>query len=145
MKKYLLLAVVLFITATVTHAQGYLGIGTGANRNVWIVNMQGGYQAKHFAFELEVKVPPVSQQVSNPMVAAAKAGCPINLQDGWQLMPYLQYGYHYYSADIAKTATWQNGFKAGAGIRLQYKNVFVQADHFKENYFCFGIIKNFGR
>jgi len=145
MKKYLLLAVVLFIIASVTRAQGYLGIGSGTSRGIWVVNMQGGYQAKHFALELEMKVPPVNQQVSNPMIASFKAGCPINLQHSWLVMPYVQYGYHYYSADEAKTATWRNGFKAGVGVRLQYGHVFVQADHFKDNYFCFGIIKAFGR
>lgn len=145
MKKYLLMAALLFVAGAATRAQGYLGIGTGDCHNTWIANLQGGYQAKHFVTELEIKMAPISQQVNRPAVFAAKAGYPVNLTSNWLVVPYLQYSYQYYSADIAKTATWQNGFKAGAGIRLQHGNVFVQADHFKDNYFCIGVIKSFGR
>lgn len=145
MKKYLTLAIVLFFAGTATQAQGYLGIGTGmstgGSRNAWIVSLQGGYQAKHFVLEFEMKTPTASQNVDQPLVLAAKAGYPIDFKNGLLVVPYLQYSYQYYSADESKTATWQNGYKAGMGLRLQYKLVFAQVDHFKDNYFSVGIIK----
>lgn len=145
MKKYLLMAALLFAAGTATQAQAYLGIGTGTCHNTWIINLQGGYQAKHFIAELEMKAPPISQQVNRPAVFAAKAGYTVNLKNNWLVVPYLQYSYQYYSADGFKTVTWQNGCKTGAGVRLQHGNVFVQADHIKDNYFCIGVIKSLGR
>ena len=145
MKKQFAIIILLLLAGMATQAQGYLGIGSGvssgASRNAWVVNLQGGYQAKHFVLELEMKTPTANQDGDQPAIFSAKAGYPLNFAEDWSLVPYMQYSYQYYSADVSKTATWQNGFQPGAGLRLQYKLVFAQVDHFKNNYFSVGISK----
>jgi len=144
MKTKLLFFAILLGMSGIVYGQGYLGMGTGTSKHAWTMNLQTGFRNKFSVVEFEVKAAPISRSVSEPGVFSFKAGYPIAFRNtDILLIPMAEYAYMLYSQDEFKTATYQNGWTMGAGIRLQANHLFVQADYIGTPYLHVGIIAEF--
>ena len=144
MKTKTMLLAILLGMSSIAFGQGYLGIGTGMSAHAWTMNLETGFRNKYSVFEFEVKAAPISQSVNEPGVFSLKAGYPIAFKKTDLLViPMAEYAYMLYSQDVSKTVTYQNGWKMGAGLRLQVYHLFVQADYVGRPYLQAGIIAIF--
>ena len=144
MKTKIVLLAMLLGMSGIAFGQGYLGIGTGMSKSAWTMNLETGYRAKNILAEFEVKAAPIARSVNEPGVFAFKAGYPITFKNtDFMVIPMAEYAYMLYSQDMFKTSTYQNGFKMGAGVRLQTNHIFLQADYVGAPYLHIGIIAEF--